>query len=301
MMPMIRTFDDLIRSLAKRGTRKRLAVVNGIDTHTQRAVEMALDEGLVDVIFVGGQEVIGRNQAMEHYHNHVAYMSADSRADAAHKAVGLVRDGKADMLMKGRINTDDLLRAVLDKKDGMLAPGSVLTQITLAEIPDYDHMIMFTDAAVIPFPTQEQRMEQVKYVVKAWHIMGVDKPKVSLIHCSEKTDGRHFPYTEGYKDIINAAREDIFGPCVIDGPLDLTTSLSPEALAAKGLTSPLEGHADALIFPNIEVGNVFHKALTFFAHARTASVLQGTLAPVVLPSRGDTTEAKFLSIALAAL
>lgn len=298
---MIRTFEDLIQLLAQRRVRKRLAVVNGIDTHTQRAVEMALDEGLVDIIFVGGREIISHNQAMAHYHSHVSYIDADSRIDAAHKAVGLVRDGKADMLMKGRINTDDLLRAVLDKQEGMLAPGSVLTQITLAEIPGYDHMIMFTDAAVIPFPTQEQRMEQVKYVVKAWHIMGEDKPRVSLIHCSEKTDGRHFPYTEGYKNIIKAAREDVFGPCIIDGPLDITTSLSPEALQVKGLSSPLEGHADALIFPNIEVGNVFHKTLTFFAHARTASVLQGTLAPVVLPSRGDTTEAKFLSIALAAL
>mgnify|MGYP003525958476 CR=1 FL=1 len=298
---MISTFDDLIQLLAQRRVRKRLAGVNGIDTHTQRAVEMALDEGLVDIIFVGGREIISHNQAMAHYHSHVSYIDADSRIDAAHKAVRLVRDGKADMLMKGRINTDDLLRAVLDKQEGMLAPGSVLTQITLAEIPGYDHMIMFTDAAVIPFPTQEQRMEQVKYVVKAWHIMGEDKPRVSLIHCSEKTDGRHFPYTEGYKNIIKAAREDVFGPCIIDGPLDITTSLSPEALQVKGLSSPLEGHADALIFPNIEVGNVFHKTLTFFAHARTASVLQGTLAPVVLPSRGDTTEAKFLSIALAAL
>lgn len=300
-MPMIKTFEDLIKLLTKRGARKRLAVVNGIDTHTQRAVEMALDEGFVDIIFVGGKEIISRNQAMAHYHNHIEYVDADNHIDAAHKAVELVRDGKADMLMKGRINTDDLLRAVLDKEKGMLAPGSVLTQLTLAQIPGYDHMIMFTDAAVIPFPTQEQRMEQVKYLVKAWHIMGVDKPRVSLIHCSEKTDARHFPYTEGYKTIIQAAREDVFGPCIVDGPLDLITSLSPEGLAAKGLTSSLGGHADALVFPNIEVGNVFHKTLTFFVHARTASVLQGTLAPVVLPSRGDTTEAKFLSIALAAL
>lgn len=297
----IKNFEDLIALLVKRGSRKRLAVVNATDTHTQRAVEMALDEGLVDVTFVGGCDSVSRNQAMQHYHNHVEYIDATDPIDAAHKAVGLVRQGKADMLMKGRLNTDDLLRAVLDKQTGMLAKGSVLTQITLTEIPGYDHMIMFTDAAVIPFPTQEQREAQIRYVVNAWHIIGVKEPRVSLIHCSEKTDGRHFPYTEGYKDIIEKSKQGFFGPCIIDGPLDLTTSLSPEALATKGLTSSLEGRADALIFPNIEVGNVFHKALTFFVHARTASVLQGTMAPVVLPSRGDSTEAKFLSIALAAL
>lgn len=297
----IKTFDDLINLLIKRGSRKRLAVVNGIDQHTQRAVEMALDEGFVDIIFVGGEEIISRNQAMQHYHSHIEYVDATSPDDAALKAVGLIREGKADMLMKGRINTDNLLRAVLNKEHGMLTSGSVLTQLTLTQIPGYDHMIMFTDAAVIPFPTQEQRMAQVKYVVGAWHTMGIEKPRVSLIHCSEKTDARHFPYTEGYADIIKAANEGVFGPCLVDGPLDITTSLSPEALAEKNLTSTLGGHADALVFPNIEVGNVFHKTLTFFVHAKTASVLQGTMVPVVLPSRGDTPEAKFLSIALAAL
>lgn len=120
---MIKTFEDLIKLLTKRGARKRLAVVNGIDAHTQRAVEMALDEGFVDIIFVGGKEIISRNQAMAHYHNHIEYVDADNHIDAAHKAVELVRDGKADMLMKGRINTDDLLRAVLDKEKGMLALG----------------------------------------------------------------------------------------------------------------------------------------------------------------------------------
>lgn len=297
----IKTFEDLIDLLVKRGSRKRLAVVNGIDGHTLNAVEMALDEGIVDVIFVGGKEIISRNEAMRHYHNHIEYVDAADPIDAAHKAVGLVREGKADMLMKGRLNTDDLLRAVLDKETGMLTKGSVLTQMTLTEIPGYDHMIMFSDAAVIPFPTQEQRIAQVRYVVNAWHIIGVEEPRVSLIHCSEKTDARHFPYTAGYKDIIDMAKRGEFGKCIVDGPLDLTTSLSAEALATKGLKSSLEGRADALIFPNIEVGNVFHKALTFFVHARTASVLQGTMAPVVLPSRGDTPEAKFLCIALAAL
>lgn len=297
----ITTFEHLIELLVRRGERRRLAVVNGIDNHTQRAVEMALDEGFVDVIFVGGKDIISRNEVMVHYHNHVSYIDADSPDDAAHKAVEIVRQSKADMLMKGRINTDNLLRAVLNKEDGMLPKGNVLTQITLAQIPDYNHMVLFTDAAVIPFPTQEQRIAQVRYVVNAWHVMGVEAPRVSLIHCSEKVDERHFPYTAGYKDIIAMAQKGEFGKCIVDGPLDLSTSLSPEALQVKGISSPLEGKADALILPNIEVGNVLHKSLTLFAHARTASVLQGALTPVVLPSRGDSAEGKFLSIALAAL
>jgi phosphate butyryltransferase len=131
--------------------------------------------------------------------------------------------------------------------------------------------------------------------------MGVKCPRISLIHCSEKADERHFPYTAGYAAVKKASQEDVFGDCIVDGPLDVTTSVSKEALDIKGLKSPLEGHADGLVFPDIEAGNVFYKTITFFAHARVASVLQGTMAPVVLPSRGDSNEAKFFSIALAAL
>lgn len=297
----ITTFEDLVELLVKRGTRRRIAVVNGIDNHTQRAVEMALDEGFADIIFVGGTDIISRNQTFPHFHNHITYVEASDADDAARRAVGLIRDGGADILMKGKLNTDNLLRAVLDKETGMLPKGNVLTQITLAEIPDYERMILFSDAAVIPYPTQEQRIAQVRYVVNAWHTMGVECPRVSLIHCSEKVDGRHFPFTMGYKDIIDMAKRGEFGSCIVDGPLDLSTSCSPQALAVKGIKSPIEGRADALVLPDIEVGNVLHKSLTLFAHARTASVLQGALAPTVLPSRGDTAEGKFLSIALAAL
>lgn len=297
----IKTFEDLIALLVARGNRKRVAVVNGTDNHTQRAVEMALDEGIADFIFVGGRETISRNQTFDHFTNHITYVDADDADQAARHAVKLVRDGFADILMKGRINTDNLLHAVLNKDDGMLPQGNVLTQITLAEIPGYPRMILFSDAAVIPYPTQQQRIAQVRYAINAWHTIGVEVPRISLIHCSEKVDERHFPFTAHYAEIIDMARKGEFGPCIVDGPLDLSTSCSPEALMTKGIKSPIEGKADALILPDIEVGNVLHKSLTLFAHARTASVLQGAMAPVVLPSRGDSAEGKFLSIALAAL
>lgn len=297
----ITTFNHLVKLLVRRGQRRRLAVVNGIDDHTQRAVEMALDEGIVNIIFVGGKEIISRNQAMAHYHSHIEYVPADNPDDAARRAVALCREGKADMLMKGRINTDNLLRAVLNKETGMLPKGNVLTQITMTEVPGFDRLLIFTDSAVIPFPTQEQRVAQVRYVVNAWHFMGVEEPRIALIHCSEKVDERHFPYTAGYKDIIAMAQRGDFGKCIVDGPLDIGTAVSPQALATKGLSSPLEGRADGLILPNIEVGNVLHKTLSTFIHARMASVLQGAMTPVVLPSRGDSAESKFLSIALAAL
>ena len=114
-------------------------------------------------------------------------------------------------------------------------------------------------------------------------------------------DERHFPYTVSYKALKAEAETGAFGKCTIDGPLDLITSCSVEAMKIKQINSPINGEADALIFPDIEAGNLFYKTVTLFCHAETAAILQGTMAPVVLPSRGDTIESKYYSLALASL
>ena len=232
---------------------------------------------------------------------HITYVEAESRLEAANKAVELVREQKADILMKGLINTDDLLHAVLNKEHGILPKGRVLTHLTASCIPGYPKILFFTDAAVIPYPTHEQRVEQVRYITKLCHDFGISIPKISLIHCSEKVGGKFFPFTERYAEIIEEGRKGTFGPCVIDGPLDLKTSCCKESLEKKGIASPLEGEADALVFPDIEAGNVFYKTITLFSKAETAGMLAGTMAPVVLPSRSDSKTCKFCSLALAAI
>ena len=144
-------------------------------------------------------------------------------------------------------------------------------------------------------------MEQVKYITYVAHAFGIEEPKVALVHCSEKVGEKHFPFTVGYKDIIEQSRDGRFGSCIIDGPIDVKTACSGENMRKKGIASPLNGEADALVFPDIEAGNMFYKTITLFCHANTAAVLQGTLAPVVLPSRSDSKQCKFYSLALAAL
>ena len=238
--------------------------------------------------------------------------------------------------MKGLINTDNLLHAVLNKETGILPKGRVLTHVTATEIPTYPKLIFFTDPAVIPYPTQEQRMEQVRYVADLCHSFGIEEPRLSLIHCTEKPNEKFFPFTIGYKDIIDEAKKGTFGKCIVDGPLDVKTSCDLEAMQtkgiespiageadalifpdieagpldakcacsmhameAKGLTSPLEGDSDILIMPDIEAGNVFYKTVTLFCGAETAATLKGPLAPVVLTSRGDSIKSKFYSLALA--
>lgn len=300
-MKAITNFEQLTSHLAERGTRKRVAVVCASDSSTQNAVAHALRDGFVDAIFIGSREAVETNADIQCHTGHISYIDASTPDEAAQKAVALVREGQADILMKGLINTDNLLHAVLNKETGILPRGKVLTHITASAIPGYPKLLFFTDAAVIPYPTHEQRVEQVRYIVQLCHDFGIANPKVSLIHCTEKVGGKFFPFTEGYPEIIEQGKAGEFGTCIIDGPLDLKTSCCKESLVKKGISSPLEGESDAVIFPDIQAGNVFYKAITLFCHAETAGILAGPIAPVVLPSRGDSEQCKFCSLALAAI
>ena len=283
-MEIIRSFEDMVIHLAQRGVRKRVAIVWAADNYSQESVARALEVGFVEAIFVGCQKEVEANPKLMRYADHISFVEASDRDDAAHRSVAMVREGKADILMKGLINTDNLLHVVLNKETGILPRGKVLTHITAARLPEYEKLLFFTDSAVIPYPTQEQRIQQVRY-----------------IHCTEKVNEKYFPFTVGYKEIIKMSEAGEFGPCIIDGPLDLKTSVSPESLRIKGIDSPIGGEADALVFPDIEAANVFYKSITLFLGVETAGTLQGTLAPVVLPSRSDSKLCKFYSLALAAI
>jgi len=294
-MKAIENFEELISYLAGGMEPKRVAVVCPYDEGTQEAVQRAMDAGFIKPIFVGDPKLIG--PAMKE----VTRLKATDEVDAATKAVQLVHEGMADVIMKGLLNTDDLLRAVLNKQTGILQEGRVLTHLACAELPEYDKLLFMSDVAVIPHPTEEQRKQQLKYLLRLCRSFGIKEPGVALVNCSEKVDERHFPHTAEYRRLVDEAGKGAFGACIVDGPLDLKTSLSGKALRKKGLRSPLRGHADALIFPDIQAGNVFYKTITLFCRATTAAVLAGPDVPVVLTSRADDPDSKFYSLALAVI
>ncbi|MED9946557.1 MAG: phosphate acyltransferase [Hallella sp.] len=275
----IKSFDELIAHLKTHHLKKRVAAVCPNDESSHQAIANAERDGIITPLV----------------------FQSDDPAEAARQAVEAVRRGEADVIMKGFVNTDVLLRAILNKETGILRKGRVMTHITLAQLADYHKLLFFTDAAVIPYPTQEQRVAQIQYVTHYCQQLGIERPRISLIHCSEKVDAKNFPFTAGYGEIKEMAAQGAFGPCIIDGPLDLKTSCSKESMAVKHIDSPIAGDADALIFPDIEAGNLFYKTITLFCQARTAGVLQGPDVPVVLPSRGDSAESKYLSLCLACL
>ncbi len=273
----MKNFDELKNLLRAQNICRRVAVVSPRDPSTIEAVKRAAADGFIEPVMI----------------------EDDNLQSAAERAVTLAQNGEVDMLMKGLIPSEVLLKAILRYNGGLLPQGRLLTHVGCAQIPGHNHLLIYTDAAVIPFPTQEQRIDQVKYVIQLCRALGIDEPKVSLIHCSEEVDERHFPYTGGYPEIVKMAEQGEFGPCIVDGPLDVKTSCSPESMKLKGIPSPIAGMANALVFPNIEAGNAFHKTITLFAHAILSSILMGPTVPVVLPSRADSPETKYLSLALA--
>ena len=270
------TFEDLRQLVSTSAKRHRIVAVRPEDEATCEALQQAELQGLADIIRI---------------HDELPER-------AAAKAVALIRRGDADVLMKGQIGTDILLRAILNKVSGLLPEGKVLTHLSVAEIPTYPKLLFFTDAAVIPYPTQKQRIEQIRYAARVCHHLGIREPRIALIHCAEH-GGRQFPFVDGYQDIKQMAKAGDFGRCIADGPIDVKSACSVEALKAKGISSPLNGESDVLVMPDIEAGNAFYKAMTLFAQARTAGILWGTQCPVVVPSRGDNAEAKFNSIIFA--
>jgi len=300
-MQYIRDFESLFGYLSdKSRTRVRVAVVCPHDDHTLEAVKGALDEGFADFVLVGKAEVINNLPLLSTYAGRVETVNVDDPDEAARTAVGLVREGRADVLMKGLINTDNLLRAVLNKEAGLLPKGNVLTHVTAAQIPGRDKLLFFSDAAVIPFPTLDQRVAIVGDIADLCRRFGIETPRIALIHCTEKISPK-FPITGDYVEIKQRAANGDFGSAIIDGPMDIKTAVDIHSGQVKGIVSPINGQADAVILPDIEAGNVFYKTLTCFACSLNAGMLMGTSAPVVVASRSDSTRSKLCSLAMACL
>lgn len=295
---MVSSLSDLTSLLASRGIRRKIAVVNGCDNCTLTAVKRAVETGFAEAFFYGNTKEVF--PVFPENAEYVHCMEVEDVAEAARMAVRAVRDGKADILMKGLVETAVLLKAVLDKNEGLLPPGAVLSHLAVTEWKPYGKLLFFSDSAVIPFPTPEQRRAQVGYAACVCRALGIEEPRIALIHCSEKASDK-FPYTADYSRIIEESLQGCFGRCVVDGPLDVRTSIDSHALHVKGISSPLEGRSDVLIFPDIESGNAFYKTVTYMVGSPLAAMLVGTSKPVILSSRGDDSDTKYNCMTLAAL
>lgn len=299
-MKQIKTFEQMTTHLQMCKSRKRVAVVCGYDNHSYTAIKRAIDEGFAEFILVG--EITKYKNYFDFYDAcpYITLINTENNEEAARKTVSLIREGKADILMKGIINTDVLLHAILNKDEGILQPGHVVTHLAVMQIPSYNKLLFFSDAAVIPNPTLEQRIAIINYAINVCHEFGIAKPRIAMIHCTEKASSK-FPVSMDYTQIVERYKAGEFPNSVIDGPLDVRVACDKSSMEIKSINSPIEGEADVLIFPGIESGNTFYKSVTLFASAETAGLLMGTQCPVVLTSRSDSAETKFYSLCMACI
>lgn len=281
--------------------RRSVALACPHDSHTEYVIRRALEEGFARFLLTTSGPLSAELKATIETHNQwVSITECADAEEASREAVAAVRRGDAEVLMKGTVNTDVLLRAVLDKQTGLLEPGRVMTHITMTHIPAYGKLLMFSDAAVIPHPTLDQFDAIVSYCADACRRFGIERPHIALTHFTEKVNPK-FENTTAYVEIKRRAAGGRYGDVVVDGPMDVKTALDSESSSIKGIRSPVAGRADVIVFPNIESGNTFYKTITLFSSAQTAGWLAGPAVPVVVASRADSEVSKYYSLALACL
>ena len=305
-MEPIRKLAEL-ETAVKGGPRMTMAVAAGEDPATVHAVAKGVMDGLIQVILVGRQEKIedlvkGHNKT---FAKMVQILHVEDEKAVAVEAVRLVHDGKADFVMKGLVSTDTFMKAVLDKENGLLPKGGLLSHVAVMQIPTYPKLLLVSDAAIIPNPTMDEKIQILNYDLDVAHSLGIQNPKAALVSAAEKINFKLQSSIDAAVIRAMAERKQITGG-IIDGPLALDVALSKEHCRIKGLETPVNGEADILLFPNIETANTFYKSATILAHGICASVVvgtakhDGTIAPVVLSSRADDDDTKFYSIVLAA-
>ncbi|MBJ3788320.1 phosphate butyryltransferase [Bacillus sp. OA1] len=279
--------------------KKTVAVAVAEDHEVIEAVAKAIKLQLAQFRLYGNQEKI-MGMLQEHglqTSEHVEVIAAMSSAEAAELSVKAVRNGEADVLMKGNIPTANILMAVLNKEWG-LRKGSVLSHVAAFEVQNYDRLIFVTDAAMNIAPDVTQKAAIIQNTVEVAQAIGIDLPKVAPIAAVEVVN----PAMQATIDaamLTQMNRRGQIKDCIVDGPLALDNAVSQIAAEHKGIVSDVAGKADILLVPTIEAGNVLYKSLVYFADAKVGAMIAGAKAPIVLTSRADSAETKVYSLALA--
>lgn len=292
---------DQMFDVLKNQEKKILVAAYANDSHTIGAVSKAVDLGIVEATLVGDEDTIKKVCAEENIDvNKFRIVQEADEQKAALKAVELINKGEGNLLMKGLVSTDKYMRAILNKEFGLMPPKAVLSHVTVMENPNYHKLMVCGDVAIIPQPDLNQKIAIANYLINTARALGIDKPKLALVAATEQVS----PGMEACVDASIISKMGDRGQiknAYIDGPLALDVAIDPESAQIKKLKGEVAGDADCLLFPNIDAGNVFYKTNTKLAKAELGAMVVGAKAPAILSSRGDSTQTKLYSIALAAL
>lgn len=297
---MSKTFSDLIAKVGECGM-KKVAVAVAQDSAVLEAVQAAKERKIADAILVGDEAKIKEIAAELGIDlSGFEIINVEDVTEAALTAVKLVHDGKADMYMKGLIDTKGFLKSVLDKEAG-LRTGKPLSHVCVFDVEGIDHLLFLTDVAFIPYPTLEDKVNIIHNTLEITKACGIENPKVAPLAAVEVVNPK-MPVTVEAAELTQMNKDGKIPGCIVDGPLSLDLAIDPEAAKHKGATGrAIQGDADILLFPDIHAGNLVYKAMVHTANVINGNVLTGTKAPVILTSRSDSMEVKVNSLALGAI
>ena len=297
---MSKTFSDLIAKVGECGM-KKVAVAVAQDSAVLEAVKAAKERKIADAILVGDEAKIKKIAAELNIDlSDFEIINVEDVTEAALTAVKLVHEGKADMYMKGLIDTKGFLKSVLDKEVG-LRTGKPLSHVCVFDVEGIDHLLFLTDVAFIPYPTLEDKVNIIHNTLEITKACGIENPKVAPLAAVEVVNPK-MPVTVEAAELAQMNKDGKIPGCIVDGPLSLDLAIDPEAAKHKGATDrAIQGDADILLFPDIHAGNLVYKAMVHTANVINGNVLTGTKAPVILTSRSDSMEVKVNSLALGAI
>jgi len=293
---MFKNFDEMIAHVKQHKKGKTIIAGAQTDSALEAAI-LAKREGLADSILVGDKALILEmlNKAAPDLKD--AFEIVDTGSDlkkASQTAVAIAREGKGDLILKGKMDTAMLMKAVLDKEIG-LRVSDVISDVFAYEHPE--GLKIQSDGGINILPDLGEKVAIVKNAVQVAHALGNPKPRVAMI-CAVEMVNPKMPATVDAALIAKMNDRGQIPGCVVEGPMAFDNAVDKEAARIKGITSEVGGQADILIFSNIETGNVHGKMLTYYCHYRVAHIVVGTKVPIMIPSRADTGETKMLCMAM---
>ena len=294
-MGRMKDFTELIHRAKQLGP-ARIAVVGGHDFDTVLALVEAEKMGLAQPLLVGDPAKIASTAEKAGFASEGKIVEAESEQATIRVGISLVRTGKADLLMKGKVTTASLMRAVLDKEHGLRGGGG-LSQAIVFSVPGLHRLMIMSDAAINIAPGLAQKADICRNTIAVAHALGIGKPNVVLLTALEYVNPA-MPATLDAAALVQMNRRGQIAGAYLEGPLALDVPLSKFAADRKGITSPVVENADIFIAPNIEAGNILYRAIVYFARGACGGLIIGAKVPLLVLSRAEPPETKLHSIAL---
>lgn len=292
-------FNQLIDRVGST-SKKKVVVAGANDQHALEAVLKAEREGLIDTILVGDkEEILELSLGLGCQAESAIIVDIKNPEDMAARAVEIVRQGEGAFLMKGRIETATLLKAVVDKEKG-IGTGGTMSHVAILEIPTYHKLLATTDGGMILYPDLAQKKAILKNAVDFFHRLGYERPKVGAMAAVEVVNPKMRETVEGAELKRLANEENYFGDCIVEGPISFDLAVSVEASRLKGYSSPVAGDVDIMLMPDMTSGNLTTKGLYCLGGAKMVGCIVGAKVPIVLNSRGASFEEKYISLLLCA-